>query len=130
MGIVGDLRLRSRIQVQRACLRRYRLAPVYHSHPVPHCRHRGLAVHDDHRGAVHRLRYDTKHNGTNITTILTGAGGFNMVKTYSNGRMAVDWFNHFDRNYQILNYDVSVHALSEFRRRNGDRGPAGHAPAL
>ena len=29
-----------------------------------------------------------------------------MVKTYSNGRMMVDWFNHLDRNYQILNYDV------------------------
>jgi len=52
------------------------------------------------------VRYDTKHNGTNITSILTGAAGFNMIKTYSNGRMTVDWFNHFDRNYQILNYDV------------------------
>ena len=52
------------------------------------------------------IRYDTKHNKTNITTMLTGAGGINMVKTYSDGRMTVDWFNHFDRNYQILNYDA------------------------
>ena len=52
------------------------------------------------------VRYDTKHNSTNITSILTGAAGFNMVKTYSNGRMTADWFNHFDRNYQILNYDA------------------------
>jgi hypothetical protein len=52
------------------------------------------------------IRYDTKRNKTNITTILTGAAGFNMVKTYSNGRMTVDWFNHFDRNYQIMNFDT------------------------
>jgi hypothetical protein len=52
------------------------------------------------------VRYDTKHNGTNITSILTGAGGFNMVKTFSNGRMTVDWFNHFDHPYQVGNYDV------------------------
>jgi hypothetical protein len=52
------------------------------------------------------VRYDTKHNGTNITSILTGAAGINMVKTYSNGRMTVDLFNHLDRQYQVLNYDV------------------------
>lgn len=52
------------------------------------------------------IRYDTKHGGTNITSILTGAAGINMVKTYSNGRFTVDWFNHFDRNYQVLSYDV------------------------
>jgi len=52
------------------------------------------------------IRYDTKRNKTNITTILTGAAGFNMVKTYSNGRMTVDWFNHVDRNYQILSFDT------------------------
>ena len=52
------------------------------------------------------VRYDTIHNGTNITSILTGAAGINMVKTYSNGRMTVDWFNHFDRSYQILSYDA------------------------
>jgi hypothetical protein len=52
------------------------------------------------------VRYDTKHNGTNITSILTGAAGFNMVKTYSNGRMVADWFNHVDRNYQVLNYEA------------------------
>jgi len=52
------------------------------------------------------VRYDTKRGSTNITSILTGAAGFNMVKTYSNGRMTADWFNHFDRNYQILNYDA------------------------
>ncbi len=52
------------------------------------------------------IRYDTKHNGTNLTTMLTGAGGFNMVKTYSTGRMAVQWFNHADHPYQVLNYDV------------------------
>ena len=48
------------------------------------------------------VRYDTKYGNTNITSILTGSAGFNMVKTYSNGRMVVDWFNHLDRNYQIL----------------------------
>jgi len=52
------------------------------------------------------IRYDTKRNKTNITSILTGAAGINEIKTYSNGRMTVDWFNHFDRNYQILNYDA------------------------
>jgi hypothetical protein len=52
------------------------------------------------------IRYDTKHNGTNITSVLTASLGFNMVKTYSDGRAAVDWFNHFDRNYQILSYDA------------------------
>jgi hypothetical protein len=52
------------------------------------------------------LRYDTKHNGTNLTTMLTGSGGFNMVKTFSNGRMTVQWYNHADHPYQILNYDV------------------------
>jgi hypothetical protein len=52
------------------------------------------------------VRYDTRRNGTNITSILTGAIGFNMVKTYSDGRMTVDWFNHLDRNYQIMNYDA------------------------
>lgn len=52
------------------------------------------------------VRYDTKHNRTNLTTMLTGAGGFNMVKTYSNGRMTAQWFNHADHPYQVLNYDV------------------------
>jgi len=60
------------------------------------------------------VRYDTKRNGTNITSILTGAGGFNMVKTYSNGRMVVDWFNHFDRNYQILSYDATFTPFLNF----------------
>ena len=52
------------------------------------------------------VRYDTKRGDTNITSILTGSAGFNMVKTYSNGRMTADWFNHFDRNYQIMNFDA------------------------
>jgi len=52
------------------------------------------------------VRYDTRRNKTNITSILTGSAGFNMVKTYSDGRMMVDWFNHLDRNYQVLTYDV------------------------
>ncbi|MGD1100591.1 MAG: hypothetical protein ABSA59_00885 [Terriglobia bacterium] len=65
------------------------------------------------------IRYDTRHNGTNITSILTGAGGFNMVKTYSNGRMTVDWFNHFDRNYQILNYDVRFTPFLNFGAGTG-----------
>ncbi len=52
------------------------------------------------------VRYDTKHNGTTITSILTGAIGFNMVKTYSDGRMTADWFNHLERNYQISNFDA------------------------
>ena len=52
------------------------------------------------------VRYDTKRDRTNITTMLTGSAGFNMVKTYSNGRLTAQWFNHLDRNYQILNYDT------------------------
>jgi hypothetical protein len=52
------------------------------------------------------VRYDTKYNKTNVTSILTGAIGINMVKTYSDGRMTVDWFNHFDRSYQVFNYDA------------------------
>ncbi len=54
------------------------------------------------------VRYDTKYKHINVTSILTGSAGFNMVKTYSDGRFMVDWFNHFDRNYQLLNYDVLV----------------------
>jgi len=52
------------------------------------------------------IRYDTKRSGTNITSILTGAFGINMVKTFSNGRVTVDWFNHIDRSYQLMSYDV------------------------
>ncbi len=52
------------------------------------------------------VRYDTKRSGTNITSLLTGAVGTNMVKTYSDGRFTLDWFNHFDRSYQILSYDA------------------------
>jgi hypothetical protein len=65
------------------------------------------------------IRYDTKHNGTNITSILTGAAGINMVKTYSNGRMTVDWFNHLDRNYQILNYDAVFTPFLNFGAATG-----------
>ena len=42
-----------------------------------------------------------------------------MVKTYSNGRMAVDWFNHLDRNYQILNYDVTFTPFLNFGAGTG-----------
>lgn len=52
------------------------------------------------------VKYQTRRGSTNITSILTGSAGFNMVKTYSNGRFVVDWFNHFDRNYQVLSYDA------------------------
>jgi hypothetical protein len=65
------------------------------------------------------IRYDTKHNGTNITSILTGAGGFNSVKTFSDGRMTVDWFNHFDRNYQVLNYDAVFSPFLNFGAGTG-----------
>lgn len=65
------------------------------------------------------IRYDTKYGKTNITSILTGAAGFNMVKTYSNGRMTVQWFNHFDRNYQILNYDAVFTPFLNFSAANG-----------
>ncbi len=54
------------------------------------------------------VRYDTKYDKINITSILTGSAGFNMVKTYSDGRFMLDWFNHFDRSYQVLSYDVLV----------------------
>ncbi len=60
------------------------------------------------------VRYDTRHNRTNITSILTGAAGLNMVKTYSNGRMTVDWFNHLDRQYQILNYNATFSPFLNF----------------
>jgi len=52
------------------------------------------------------IRYDAKHGGTNFTSLLTGSAGFNMIKTYSNGRMVVDLFNHFDHPYQVGNFDV------------------------
>jgi len=65
------------------------------------------------------IRYDTKRGATNITSILTGAAGLNMVKTYSNGRMTVDWFNHFDRNYQILNYDATFTPFLNFGAGTG-----------
>ena len=65
------------------------------------------------------IRYDTKHNGTNITSILTGAAGMNMVKTFSNGRMTVDWFNHLDRNYQILSYDIMFSPFLNFGAGTG-----------
>ena len=65
------------------------------------------------------VRYDTKHNGTNITSILTGAIGFNMVKTYSDGRMTADWFNHLDRNYQIFNYDAMFTPFLNFEPAPG-----------
>ena len=65
------------------------------------------------------IRYDTKRDKTNITTILTGSAGINMVKTYSNGRMTVDWFNHFDRNYQILNFDAMFTPFLNFGAGTG-----------
>ena len=65
------------------------------------------------------VRYDTRRNKTNITSILTGAIGFNMVKTYSNGRMTVDWFNHLDRNYQVLSYDVVFSPFLNFGAGTG-----------
>ncbi|MGD0225554.1 MAG: hypothetical protein ABSF71_24770 [Terriglobia bacterium] len=60
------------------------------------------------------VRYDTRRNRTNITSILTGSMGPNMVKTYSNGRMVVELFNHLDRNYQILNYDAKFSPFLNF----------------
>lgn len=60
------------------------------------------------------VRYDTKRNSTNITSILTASFGPNMEKTYSNGRVVADWFNHFDRNYQILNYDAKFQPFLNF----------------
>lgn len=65
------------------------------------------------------LRYDTKYGRTNITSILTGAAGFNMVKTYSDGRMNVQWFNNFSRNYQVLTYDVVFTPFLNFAAENG-----------
>jgi hypothetical protein len=52
------------------------------------------------------VRYDSKYNSTNLTTILTGSFGPSMEKTYSNGRTVADLFIHADRNYQILSYDA------------------------
>jgi hypothetical protein len=60
------------------------------------------------------VRYDTKRGDTNITSILTCAAGFNMVKTYSDGRATAQWFNHFDRNYQVLSYDVKFTPFLNF----------------
>ena len=65
------------------------------------------------------IRYDTKHDGTNITSILTGAIGMSMEKTYSNGRTTVDWFNHFDREYQIWDFDAT---FSPFLNIGGGTG--------
>jgi hypothetical protein len=60
------------------------------------------------------IRYDTKHDKTNFTTILTAAAGINMLKTYSDGRWTGDWFNHLDRNYQILNYETAFSPFLNF----------------
>jgi hypothetical protein len=65
------------------------------------------------------VRYDTKYNKTNISSILTGAAGFNEVKTYSDGRMTVDLFNHLDRNYQILTYDATFSPFLNFGAGTG-----------
>jgi hypothetical protein len=65
------------------------------------------------------VRYDTRRGATNITSILTGSAGFNMVKTYSNGRFVVDWSNHVDRNYQILTYDAVFTPFLNFGVGNG-----------
>jgi len=65
------------------------------------------------------IRYDTKRNGTNLTTMLTGSGGFNMVKTFSNGRMTVQWYNHADHSYQVMNYDVVFTPFINFDIGNG-----------
>ena len=65
------------------------------------------------------IRYDTKRDRTNITSILTGSAGVNEVKTYSNGRMTVDWFNHLDRNYQILTFDASFSPFLNFGAGTG-----------
>jgi len=69
------------------------------------------------------VRYDTKHGGTNITSMLTGSAGFNMVKTYSTGRFVVDWFNHFDHPYQILSYDAF---FTPFLNFGGGTGTVDH----
>jgi hypothetical protein len=60
------------------------------------------------------VRYDTKRGSTNITSILTASMGPSMEKTYSNGRVVADWFNHFDRNYQILSYDAAFQPFLNF----------------
>ncbi|MGO8816298.1 MAG: hypothetical protein ACLQVG_16800 [Terriglobia bacterium] len=60
------------------------------------------------------VRYDTRRNKTNITSILTLSMGPNMVKTYSNGRGVVELFNHLDRNYQILNFDAKFTPFLNF----------------
>lgn len=65
------------------------------------------------------VRYDTTHNKTNITTILTGAIGLNEVKVYSTGRTQAQWFFHFDRNYQILTYDVTFTPFLNFDAGTG-----------
>lgn len=65
------------------------------------------------------VRYDTKHNGTNISTILTAAIGLNMIKTYSDGRCTVDWYNHLDRSYQIYNYDAFISPFVNFGAGTG-----------
>ncbi len=64
-------------------------------------------------------RYDTKRGPTNITSILTVSFGPNMVKTYTDGRVTAQWFNHFDRNYQILSYDVKFTPFLNFDLATG-----------
>jgi hypothetical protein len=65
------------------------------------------------------VRYDTKHDKTNITTILTAAIGLNEVKTFSTGRTTVDWFNHFDRNYQVLTLNAEFSPFLNFGAGTG-----------
>ena len=65
------------------------------------------------------LRYDTKRQGTNITSILTASFGVDMVSTYSTGRTKVDWFNHFDREYQIFASDAYFSPFLNFGLATG-----------
>ena len=49
------------------------------------------------------VRYTTTHNGTNITSILTGTiPATDSRRTFTTGRGGVDWFNHFDRRFKGL----------------------------
>jgi hypothetical protein len=65
------------------------------------------------------VRYTTTRYGVNLTSILTGAIGLNSIRTFSTGRTVADWFNHFDREYQVIGSSLTFTPFLNFGGGNG-----------
>jgi len=66
------------------------------------------------------LRYTTKTtSGVNMVSVLTLSGGTRSVRTYSTGRGIVDWYNHFDRSYELTVVPVVVTPFVNFGAATG-----------